>query len=51
MCVLQLLCSNEDLKELGVSMGPRKKLTAFIATEGEAIREAKVRRAGVDRDS
>ena len=24
------MCSNEDLKELGVPLGPRKKLNGFI---------------------
>lgn len=37
------MCSNDDLKELGIGMGPRKKLIAFITSQGEKIRAAKVR--------
>ena len=37
------MCSNDDLKELEIGMGPRKKLTAFITSQGEKIRAAKVR--------
>ena len=36
---------NKDLKELGIPMGPRKKLLSFISTQGE-IRAAKVGRSG-----
>ena len=42
----QLMISNEDLKELGIPMGPRKKLSSFISTQGEKIRAAKVGRSG-----
>ena len=38
----QLMTSNEDLKELGIAMGHRKKLSAFISSHGEKIRAAKV---------
>ena len=27
------MCSNEDLKELGLAMGPRKKLASYISQE------------------
>lgn len=40
-CV-QLMISNEDLKELEIPMGPRKKLASFISSQGEKIRAAKV---------
>lgn len=40
------MCSNDDLKELEIGMGPRKKLTAFITSQGEKIRAAKVRGGG-----
>ena len=39
------MCSNEDLKELGVGMGPRKKLSSFISQENERQKLAKERRA------
>ena len=38
----QLMTSNEDLKELGIAMGHRKKLSSFISSHGERIRAAKV---------
>ena len=28
--MMQLMLSNEDLKEIGLPMGPRKKLSGFI---------------------
>ena len=40
----QLMCSNEDLKELGVPMGPRKKLSSFISEQNESQRIAKERK-------
>lgn len=40
------MISNEDLKELGIPMGPRKKLASFITSQGEKIRAAKVSVAG-----
>ena len=33
------MCSNEDLKELGLGLGPRKKLSSFI-TQASAERRA-----------
>lgn len=36
------MISNEDLKELEIPMGPRKKLASFISSQGEKIRAAKV---------
>lgn len=45
-CVyFQLMCSKEDLKELGLGMGPRKKLSSFISQENERQEAAKERRA------
>ena len=41
---VQLMIGNEDLRELGIPMGPRKKLASFISTQGEKIRAARVRR-------
>ena len=37
------MTSNEDLKELGIAMGHRKKLSSFVSSQGEKIRAAKVR--------
>ena len=42
---IQLMCNVDDLKELGVPMGPRKKLSIFIAEELEKQRVAKERKA------
>lgn len=39
------MCSKEDLKELGLGMGPRKKLSSFISQENERQEAAKERRA------
>ena len=39
------MCTVEDLKEMGVPMGPRKKLSTFITEEVEKQRLAKERRA------
>lgn len=39
------MCSNEDLKELGLTMGPRKKLSSFILQEAERQKLAKEHRA------
>lgn len=39
------MCSNDDLKELGLTMGPRKKLVAFIAQETERRQVSAERRA------
>ena len=42
----QLMCTVDDLKELGVPMGPRKKLSMFITEEVErqiVIKERKAR--------
>lgn len=36
MCVsfvLQVMCSDTDLKDLGLPMGPRKKLTGILKEE------------------
>ena len=38
----QLLCSGEDLKELGIPLGPRKKLASYITQELERQRVEKV---------
>ena len=38
------MTSNEDLKELGIAMGHRKKLSSFVSSQGEKIRAAKVSR-------
>ena len=38
----QLMCSNDDLKELGIPMGPRKKLSSYISEQAEKQRIAKV---------
>ena len=42
LCLMQLMISDEDLKELGIPMGPRKKLSSFISQCGAQIRAAKV---------
>ena len=39
------MCTGDDLKELGVPMGPRKKLSSFISVEVEKQRLAKERKA------
>ena len=39
------MCSNEDLKELELGMGPRKKLSSFISQENERRQLATERRA------
>lgn len=39
------MCTVDDLKELGVPMGPRKKLSTFITEELEKQRVAKERKA------
>ena len=36
------MCSVEDLKELAIPLGPRKKLTTYIAQELERQRVEKV---------
>lgn len=36
------MISNEDLRELGIPMGPRKKLASFISSQGDKIRAARV---------
>lgn len=41
----QLMCTVDDLKELGVPMGPRKKLSTFITEELEKQQVAKERKA------
>ena len=41
----QLMCTVDDLKELGVPMGPRKKLSTFILEEVEKQRVIKERKA------
>ena len=38
----QIMCSNDDLKELSIPMGPRKKLSSFIKEHAEKERIAKV---------
>ena len=37
------MLEGSDLKELGIPMGPRKKLTGFIANQGDRIKRAQVR--------
>ena len=39
---MQIMCTNDDLKELGISMGPRKKLSSYITEQAEKQRIAKV---------
>ena len=39
------MCSKDDLKELGLAMGPRKKLVSFIAQELERREVSAERRA------
>ena len=41
----QLMCTVDDLKELGVPMGPRKKLSTYIKEEVEKQQVAKERKA------
>ncbi len=38
------MCNNDDLKELGVTMGPRKKLSSFIAQQSELTKKAEANR-------
>ena len=40
--LLQLMLSGDDLKELGMAMGHRKKLASLIAVEAERQRLAEV---------
>ncbi len=37
------MCTNDDLKELGLGMGPRKKLTSYIRDQNEKQQIAEVR--------
>ena len=39
------MCSNEDLKELGLAMGPRKKLSSYITQQNEekAVKEQRTK--------
>ena len=39
------MCSNDDLKELEIGLGPRKKLSSFITQENERRKLAKERKA------
>ena len=39
------MCSNDDLKELGLAMGPRKKLSSFITQQNEDLKLRKERKA------
>ena len=39
------MCTSEDLKELGIPMGPRKKLISYIAQQMEVQRQAKEQEA------
>lgn len=39
------MCSNDDLKELEIGMGPRKKLSSFISQESQRRQQARERRA------
>ncbi len=38
------MCTNDDLKELGVPLGPRKKLSSFIIQQAELKKQAEERR-------
>lgn len=38
------MCTNEDLKELGVTMGPRKKLSSFITQQAELKKQAEAKK-------
>lgn len=40
--ILQIMCTNDDLKELGVTMGPRKKLMSYIKEQLERKRIVEV---------
>ena len=40
---LQIMCSNDDLKEIGIPMGPRKKLVSFISEWSLKMKQAQVR--------
>ena len=37
------MCSNDDLKEIGIPMGPRKKLVSFISEWSLKMKQAQVR--------
>ena len=39
------MCSNDDLKELGLAMGPRKKLSSFITQQSEDLKLRRERKA------
>ena len=38
-----MMCSNDDLKEIGIPMGPRKKLVSFISEWSLKMKQAQVR--------
>ena len=44
------MCTNDDLKELGVTMGPRKKLSSFITQQAELKKLAEERREREERE-
>ena len=37
------MCSNDDLKEIGIPMGPRKRLVSFISEWSVKMKQAQVR--------
>ena len=41
-CDCQVMLSSEDLKELGIPMGPRKKIVELIAREKDNVDRIKV---------
>lgn len=45
-----LMCTNDDLKEIGVAMGPRKKLSSFIVQQAELKKRAEERREKEERE-
>ena len=37
LCCSQLLCSEEDIKEMGIPMGPRKKLMTYMRSQRQIM--------------
>ena len=44
------MCTNDDLKEIGITMGPRKKLISFITQQAELKKRAEEKRERKERE-